>query len=335
MSKRDYYEVLGVARDATPDEIKRAYRKLAMQHHPDQNDSDDDAAFKEAGEAYGVLSDPDQRQKYDQFGHDGPNMNWSGQAGFSDIFSSFFGGFRQQERQRGSDIQTTVTLTLEEVARGAEKHVVLHRHNHCASCQGIGGSGKACSTCKGNGRINQQHGPFQSSRTCHKCHGKKLQITSPCQKCGGAGRRQETHTVSIQIPPGVDDGETLIIRGEGNGDRPSRPRGDCRLHVSVLRHPKFQRDGYHLVHDKALRFSDLCLGTKCKIETLLGETVELTIPAGTQFGQVFRLSGHGLRLRQQKGDLFVRIRVNVPKNIPTKAASLIKDFDQHVQYNDD
>lgn len=325
--KRDYYEVLGIDRSAGEDEIKKVYRQLAFKYHPDRNkDKDAEEKFKEIGEAYAILSDPKKRHMYDQYGHEAAARGgWD----MSDIFGDLFrGNFSSVFRQRrGSDASVLVTLTLEEVATGVEKQVVYTRKKICIKCRGIGGEGVSCPSCNGQGQVGHRDGPFTVSIPCPRCRGRKIQIKTTCKKCYGRGNINDNRTLSLKIPPAVKNGETLRLRGEGHITDPSMQAGDLRCQIKVEPHKIFQRENLNLVMVHSLRFIEVCLGTKCNIPTINGDEVGLRIPAGTQFEQVFRLQKYGLKDGHRQGDLYVQIKVVVPKNIGEKASKLLKDFD--------
>ncbi len=326
--KRDYYDVLGVDRGASEDEIKKAYRQLALKYHPDRNkDEDAESKFKEVSEAYAILTDPEKKQMYDQYGHDAARRgNWDMSDVFGDFFSNPFASMFQR-RHKGSDASVLITLTLEEVATGVEKQVTYTRKKQCKDCKGVGGEGIPCPGCGGQGQVQHQHGPMAILATCPRCRGKKIQLKTTCSKCRGTGSINDNRTLSLKIPPAVEHGEILILRGEGNSSDQSMPPGDLRCQIKVESHKIFQREGLNLVKVHKLRFTEVCLGTTCDIPTIRGQTVGLRIPAGTQFGQVFRLQKCGLKNGHRHGDLFVQIKVIVPKNLGKKASKLLKDFD--------
>ena len=284
--KRDYYEILGINKSASTDDIKAAYRTLALKYHPDRNQGEEKEAeekFKEVGEAYAILIDPQKRSIYDQFGHDGPNRVSNINVG--DIFDQFFNaGFGRRRKKSGLDTRGSIDLTLEEIATGCEKQVTYSRQDRCNKCHGIGGSGKPYVGCRGRGKVSRQHGPFTVETACIKCQGKKIKITSMCDNCNGKGNLTETQTISIKVPPGINDGETLVLQGHGGLLNPGEPRGDLLCRVRIQPHSDFSREGAHLLFVKPLQFSDLCTGTRTQIKTIYGKTVELQIPTGSQFG---------------------------------------------------
>lgn len=358
--KRDYYEVLGVNKNATNDEIKKAFRKAAKQYHPDLNKDDPTAAekFKECNEAYSVLSDADKRRKYDQFGFAGVDPSYAaGQGGgyggggfgfdgdidLGDIFSSFFGGgFGGGSRnpnapQRGRDIQATINISFEEAAKGCKKSVEVSKVEDCSQCHGTGAaegtSPKTCSQCGGSGYITVQQGSgfFQvnTTRPCPSCNGSGKIIEKPCSKCGGRGKVRKKSKIDITIPAGIDNGQVVTARGLGDAGLNGGPAGDLRVGVSVSAHKDFVRDGYDIHYEKHIRIVEACLGVKVRIPTLDGD-VEYHVPAGTQPNEVFRLKGKGIQRLNSiaKGDLFVHIVVDIPRELTNEQKNLLKQFDK-------
>ena len=352
MTKRDYYEVLGVGKNASADEIKKAYRRLAMKHHPDKNPGDKEAEekFKECAEAYEVLSDGDKKQRYDQFGHDG--LRGSGMHDYShmnvqdigdmfgDIFGDFFGGGRSRGRraqpnapQRGYDLETTVSLTLNDIASGTEKDIEFTRQDTCGECRGGGcAKGKTpdrCGICGGSGQVQKAGlgGFFQMVSTCSHCQGAGKVITHPCKKCRGTGQVPKKRKVSIKIPAGVHDGQGIRVAGEGEPGKNNGARGDLYCYVRVQGHPFLVRDGSNLVATVPISFTQAALGALIEVPSLDG-TKQLKVPAGTQHGNVFRIKGQGLpdlRTRRQ-GDELVQVTIEIPKNLTGKQKKLLKDF---------
>jgi len=336
-SVRDYYEVLGVGRDAGGDEIKSAYRRLAVKYHPDKNpgDAGAEARFKEAAEAYSVLSDPDKRSRYDRFGPEG--VRAAGGVGFdptqfvdftdlfgSSFFESFFGfggSASQRGRQRtGEEIQVDLRLAFEEAASGSEESVSLSRYERCESCGGTGGKSGArplaCGTCRGQGRVQYRQGFFAVARPCPDCDGMGERIKDPCSGCRGEGRVLRQRTLTVSVPPGVDSGTQLRLRGEGNAGRWGGRSGDVHLFISVAPHEQFRRDGANVILTWAVPFHVAALGGSITVPTLHGEeTFEL--PAGTPAGRVFTLRGKGIpRLDGRgRGDQHVLVTVRVPKKL--------------------
>lgn len=358
--KRDYYEVLGVNKNATNDEIKKAFRKAAKQYHPDLNKDDPTAAekFKECNEAYSVLSDADKRRKYDQFGFAGVDPSYAaGQGGgyggggfgfdgdidLGDIFSSFFGGgFGGGSRnpnapQRGRDIQATINISFEEAAKGCKKSVEVSKVEDCSQCHGTGAaegtSPKTCSQCGGSGYITVQQGSgfFQvnTTRPCPSCNGSGKIIEKPCSKCGGRGKVRKKSKIDITIPAGIDNGQVVTARGLGDAGLNGGPAGDLRVGVTVSAHKDFVRDGYDIHYEKHISIVEACLGVKVRIPTLDGD-VEYHVPAGTQPNEVFRLKGKGIQRLNSiaKGDLFVHIVVDIPRELTNEQKNLLKQFDK-------
>lgn len=361
--KRDYYEVLGVSKGASEDEIKKAYRKTAKKYHPDLNpdNPEAEAKFKECNEAYEVLSDPQKKQRYDQFGFAGVDPNYgagaSGGSGFGgggfgfdgdidlgDIFSSFFGGGgggfggrNPNAPRQGNDIQSAVTITFEEAAKGCKKTIDISRVEDCSQCHGTGAapgsSPKTCPDCQGRGVINVQQrtafGVMQTQRTCSRCGGKGTIIDKPCTKCGGKGKVRKKTKVDINIPAGIDNRQILNVRGYGDSGVNSGPAGDLRVVVNVKQSKDFQRDGYDLWYDKHVSIAQATLGDELRVPTLDGD-VKYNMPAGTQPNEVFKLKNKGVQRRGSvgKGDLFVRIIVDIPRNLTQEQKHLIKQFDE-------
>jgi molecular chaperone DnaJ len=350
-TKRDYYEVLGVAKAASADEIKRAYRKLAMQFHPDratdENKASHEAKFKEAAEAYEILSDDGKRARYDQLGHAGV----SGQAhdyqhaNVNDIFSMFqdifegFGGFPGGGRRgnarpaRGYDLETQVELTLNEVATGAEKTIEFERAELCGKCKGSGAkpgtSPSNCPTCGGQGRVAQHGlgGMFRMVTTCPACRGRGSVVKDKCTDCSGSGRNPRNRTVTVKIPAGVSEGQAVRIAGEGEPGEHNSPPGDLHCYIVIKPHPIFQRHGNDIICQIPIGFSQAALGATIDVPTLKG-TEPLDIPAGTQHGEVFKLKGRGLPdLRAYRnGDEVVQVVIEVPKSLTDRQKELLREF---------
>ncbi len=358
--KRDYYEVLGVDKNATPDEIKKAYRKLAKKYHPDLNPDDKEGAeqkFKEATEAYEVLSDAEKKQKYDQFGHAafdptaGGGYGGGGFGGFDgfdmgDIFNSFFGGgFGGGQRsnanapQRGRDITYNLDLTFEEACFGAEKDVTVNHLERCPSCQGSGAaagtSPETCPACHGTGQVRSVQrtafGSFQSVRPCDSCGGRGTIIKTPCAACHGEGSVRKPKKVRVKIPAGIDDGQQVYVRGEGDAGSKGGPSGDLILNIRVRRHKLFVRQGYDILCDYPISFVQAALGAEVQVPTVDGK-VSYHIPEGTQPNTVFRLRGKGIPKinSTQRGDQYVTIKVEIPKGLNEKQKDLLRHFDENV-----
>ena len=354
--KRDYYEVLGVDKNATEDEIKKAYRKVAKQYHPDLNPGDKVAEekFKEANEAYEVLSDSEKKARYDQYGHAGVDPNFGaggnpfgGFGGFGDtfdlgdLFGNLFGGFGSTRQQnpnaprKGSTVTTNVTISFEEAAKGCKKTVRINRVDTCSECGGSGcqkgTSAETCKTCGGRGTINvQQRTPFgvmSTTKQCTDCGGRGKTIKNPCPKCRGTGFETKAATVEVDIPAGIDDRQALNVRGGGNKGINGGPTGDLRVNINVRPHPFFERDGFDVWCDFTVTYAQAALGDTLYIPTLDGK-VKYELPAGTQPGEVFRFRGRGIAQLggRGRGDQFVRIIVDVPKNLTPKQKELLKQF---------
>ncbi|UCJ16803.1 molecular chaperone DnaJ [Pseudomonas sp. MM211] len=354
MSKRDYYEVLGVERGASEAELKKAYRRLAMKHHPDRNPGDKAAedAFKEANEAYEVLSDAGKRSAYDQYGHAGvdPQMGGGGGFGggsanfsdiFGDVFSDFFGGQRGGQRggaQRGSDLRYTLELDLEEAVRGTTVTIRVPTLVNCKVCEGSGAkkgtSPVTCTTCGGIGQVRMQQGFFSVQQTCPRCHGSGKMITDPCGSCHGHGRVEEHKTLSVKVPAGVDTGDRIRLSGEGEAGTMGGPAGDLYVVVNVREHAIFQRDGKHLYCEVPISFADAALGGELEVPTLDGR-VKLKIPEGTQTGKLFRLRGKGVAPVRGggAGDLMCKVAVETPINLDRRQRELLDEFRQSLAGN--
>ncbi|MFW2440050.1 MAG: molecular chaperone DnaJ [Arenicellales bacterium] len=347
MSKRDYYEILGVQKNASEAEIKKAYRRLAMKHHPDRNpdDSGAEANFKEAKEAYEVLADAQKRSAYDQFGHAGvdPSMGGGpgGAAGFGDAFGDIFGdifggGHRSQRQNRGSDLRYNMELSLEDAVNGTEVQIRVPVMSTCETCNGSGASQgstpKTCTTCAGHGEVRMQQGFFSVQQTCPQCRGKGTIITDPCSDCHGEGRVRKHKKLSVKIPAGVDEGDQVRLAGEGeaapNGGRP----GDLYVAIHLKKHPIFQREDTHLYCETPVSFTLLSLGGSLEIPTLDG-SAKLKIPAGTQTDKVFRLQGKGVRnvRSSHPGDLFCKVIVETPVNLSKEQKELLEQLDAHMR----
>jgi len=344
MSKRDYYEILGVARTATDAEIKRAYRALAVQHHPDKNPGDPLAEenFKEAAEAYAVLSDAQKRSAYDRFGHQGVGAGASGfNAGFSNIddifdifgFGDMFGqrGGRRTTVQRGSDLRYDLEISLEDAASGKDEKLRIPRLEKCQECDGSGAEkgthAETCITCNGSGQTRYQQGFFSVMRSCANCQGQGKVIKTPCTKCRGAGRVEKEKTIEIKIPAGVETGSRLRVTGEGEAGVNGGPAGDLFIVIHVAENENFERQGANLYSAVPVTFAQAALGAEIIVKTLDGEE-ELKIPAGTQTGTVFRIKGHGMPNLggRGKGDLFVAVTLVTPKTLTKEQRKLLEQL---------
>jgi molecular chaperone DnaJ len=347
MAKRDYYEVLGVSRTASADEIKKAYRRLAMKYHPDRNrdDSSAETKFKEAKEAYEVLSDSDRRTTYDRFGHDaarggmgaGPGAGF-GAGGFGDIFGDvfgdIFGGGRQRGSQvfRGADLRYELGLDLETAVTGETVTIEVPTQVACDTCGGSGAKKGTqpvkCTTCGGVGQVRMQQGFFSIQQTCPACKGAGTMIGDPCVDCHGRGRMHKTRTLSVKVPPGVDDGDRIRLSGEGEAGRNGGPPGDLYVEVRVKPHKLFSREGADLACEVPISIAAATLGGEVELPTLNGH-VSLKIPAGTQSGKVFRLRGKGVTTVRdtRKGDLFAKVAVETPVNLTAEQKELLERFE--------
>ncbi len=349
--KRDYYEILGVPRDASEEEIRRAFRRLALQYHPDRNKSPEaEEIFKEINEAYQVLSDPEKRAAYDRYGHDGvagpgpgagsgfPGFEDFGTfAGFGDIFEAFFGSATSARRgpRRGSDLQTELTLSFEEAAFGVEREVEVTRLETCSACRGTGArSGTRiirCPTCGGTGQVRRVHqslfGHFVNLATCSRCQGEGQVIEQPCPNCRGTGLERRTRRVRVRIPAGVDDGTRIRVSGEGNAGVKGGGPGDLYINIHVKPHPELTRQGYDVYYDLALNFAQAALGDEVEVPTLEGPTV-IHIPPGTQPGEVLVLRGRGIpRLDGRgRGDQVIRVQVEVPRRLTEEQRRLLSEL---------
>ncbi len=360
--KRDYYEVLGVQKGASDTEIKKAYRKLAKENHPDLNPGDQgaEARFKEINEAYEILSDKDKRARYDQFGFAGVDPSYGGGGyggGFDgsfdfgdlgDIFGSFFGGgFGGASRsrsgpQRGESLRTSLTITFEEAAFGCEKEVSLERVEQCDTCGGTGAAPgttpETCSNCGGTGTVQQRRqtpmGVFATTSPCPRCGGKGKIISSPCKSCNGTGQMRRRKTVKVSIPAGIDNGQIISLRGQGNAGKNGGPSGDLQIIISVQSHPLFRRDGTNVYCDAPITFTQAVLGGELEIPTIDGK-VKYDIPEGTQTGATFRLRGKGIPNvnGRGRGDQFVTVHIETPRNLSREQKEALRKFSESLKEN--
>lgn len=349
MEQRDYYEVLGVSRDAGDGEIKKAYRKMAMKYHPDRNPDNQDAEehFKEVQKAYEVLSDSQKRAAYDQFGHAGVNGGQGGFGGFGgfgdvfeDIFENIFSGGRGQGRQsrgqRGSDLQFNVQLTLEEAAQGKQIEITVPRHVGCDSCDGTGAKKgsqpKNCETCNGIGQVRIQQGFFSIQQTCPSCHGEGKVITDPCTNCHGQGRVRESKKLTVKIPAGVDNGDRVRLGGEGEAGMHGGGSGDLYVQISVKKHAIFERQDNDLHCEVPISFTTAALGGTIEVPTLEGR-VSLKIPSETQTAKVFRLRGKGMKSVRGHGtgDLLCTVVVETPVNLSAEQKELLTKLETTIE----
>ncbi|MCP9759043.1 molecular chaperone DnaJ [Aquitalea sp. S1-19] len=351
MSKRDLYDVLGINRDASEDEIKKAYRKLAMKYHPDRNPDSKEAEdkFKEGKEAYEILSDAQKRSAYDQFGHAGVDpqsgMGGGGGAGgfggfgdFGDIFSDIFGGGRggngggRSNVYRGADLRYNMDITLEEAARGCEKKIRIPSHEDCDTCHGSGAKPgtqpKTCSTCGGHGQVRMSQGFFSIQQTCPTCHGSGKEITDKCPKCHGAGQLKTHKTLNVKIPAGVDEGDRIRLSGEGEPGQNGGPSGDLYVVTHIKPHAVFQRDGSDLHCEMPISFAKAALGGEIEIPTLDG-MAKVKIAAETQSGRVYRLRGKGIKAVRGSdvGDLMCHVVIETPVKLTERQKELLREFD--------
>ncbi len=351
VTKRDYYEILGVPKTASLDEIKKAYRELALKHHPDRVAADKkkeaEERFKEISEAYAVLSDPEKRGVYDQYGHTGFDQRYStedifrnadfssifeglgGSGGvFADLFESFgLGGGAGPGRRgsRGADLEHELELSFEEAAKGVTKTIAVQRREVCSECRGEGGTRVACPTCHGTGQVRQNSGFFVVARTCHRCGGQGSTVSKACPQCHGAGRTEVERRIQVKVPAGIENGMRLRMAGEGEGG--TRSRGDLYVFIRVKPHPLFQREGAHLLVEYPVNIAQASLGDEIEVPTL-GGRVSMKVPAGTQSGTVFRVRGKGLPDLQtgRTGDLMVRVLVETPTNLTARQRELLQEF---------
>jgi len=343
MSKRDYYEVLGVSRDAGDEELKKAYRRCAMKHHPDRNPGDAAAevAFKECKEAYEVLSDGNKRRLYDAHGHAAFEHGMGGMGGgpggpdmgdiFGDIFGNIFGGGGARQARRGADIGYVMELDLEEAVAGVERRVEIPTLVECGDCDGSGsedGKVETCNVCGGRGQVRMQRGIFAMQQACHNCGGRGQIVARPCKTCHGNGRVEEDKVLSVKVPAGVDTGDRIRLQGEGEAGPAGTPPGDLYVEVRVREHPIFTRDGDDLHCEVPIRISQAALGDAVRVATLGGEA-EIRIPAETQTGKLFRLRGKGVRSVRSRaeGDLYCRIVVETPVNLTAEQRKLLEQFE--------
>jgi molecular chaperone DnaJ len=344
MSKRDYYEVLGVSRSASESEIKSAYRKLAIKYHPDKNPGDKEAEekFKEAAEAYGVLSDQNQRARFDRYGHSGvgssaASAGGAGFPGFEDIlgdlfgFSDLFGNKRSRQVQRGADLRYDLEISLEESAQGIKTRIEVPRLETCVACQGIGAapgtSPSNCPTCNGVGQVRYQQGFFSVSRTCSYCRGTGKVVKDPCTQCRGEGRIAQERILEIKVPAGVDTGARLRVQGEGEAGIGGGPTGDLYVVMTIKEHPTFERQDNNLYTNVPITFTQAALGADIVVSTLEGEE-SIHINESTQTGTVFRLKGRGMPILggKGKGDLFITVNVVTPANLNREQRRLLEEL---------
>ena len=350
MAKRDFYEVLGINKSASPEAIKQAYRKLAVKHHPDKNKGDkkSEEKFKEASEAYHVLSDKDRKQNYDNFGHaafeggggrQGGFGNFDFSNSFSDIFEDFFGDFgndngsrRRSSSARGSDLRYDLSVSLEEAYFGKKENISFSSSEKCGTCKGLGsapGSNpESCSTCRGHGKVRTNQGFFTVQQTCPQCSGSGEQITNPCKGCSGSGKKQTNKNLSVSIPKGVDDGTRIRLSGKGEAGSRGAGNGDLYLFINIKSHEIFKRSEENLFFECPISIADATLGTVLEIPTIDGGKAKIKIPDGTQNGKQFRLKGKGMPYMRGSGngDLYVQVNTEVPVSLNKEQKELLEKF---------
>jgi len=355
MAKNDYYETLGVARGASADELKKAYRKLAMKYHPDRNPGDKaaEARFKEINEAYDVLKDDDKRAAYDRFGHRAfengggapggdPFAGFGGGAGlgdvFDEIFSGFTGGRRRGNSGRGQDIAAAVEISLEEAFAGTKVQLRVPTRVQCDACHGTGSEdGQAandtCPTCGGTGKMQARQGFFLIERTCPTCGGAGRVIRNPCKVCHGAGTVQRERTLSVAVPAGVEDGTRIRLAGEGAAGTRGAPAGDLYVDVSLKPHPLFQRDGANIYCRVPVRMAQAALGTEIEVPSIDGTRARVKIPGGTQTGDQFRLRGKGFSVLRSaaRGDMYIQVAVETPQHLTRRQRELLEEFEKEAE----
>lgn len=351
MSKQDFYDVLGVSKEVDSNSLKSAYRRLAMKYHPDRNPGDSEAEkkFKEISEAYEVLSNPEKKAAYDQYGHDAFTGPGGGQGGFSegfgsgfgsfsDIFEDFFGdatGQRNNERlKRGEDLKYEMSITLRDAYLGVKKEISYDTLVSCTSCSGTGSENKdgigSCGSCRGSGRIRASQGFFTVERTCPACGGSGQVITDPCRECNGEGRQRKNKNIEVSIPAGVEEGSRIRLAGEGTAGQNGAEDGDLYIFISIVSHELFDRDGTNIFCNVPISIYEASLGGSVEVPTVSGGRAKVKIPAGTQSGDQLRLSGKGMpALRSVSfGDMIITLNVEIPKNLSQKQKELLKEFDQ-------
>ena len=348
MAKRDFYDVLGVNKNASPEELKSAYRKLAVKHHPDKNPGNkaSEDMFKEASEAYGILSDQEKKQNYDNFGHaafeggGGRQSGGFGGADFSDIFEDFFGDFggggrsrgRKSTNDRGSDLRYDLSISLEEAYKGKKQDIKFSTTEKCNTCKGNGSkpghSPDKCTYCGGNGKIRSNQGFFTVQQTCPQCNGNGEEITNPCNDCNGLGKKQTSKKISVTIPKGVDDGTRIRLAGKGEAGSRGGATGDLYLFIDINTHDLFKRSDENLFFEFPISIADAALGATIEIPTIDGGRAKIKIPDGTQSGKQFRLKGKGMPFMQRGdfGDLYVQVNTEVPISLNKQQKELLEKF---------
>jgi len=348
MADRDFYEILGVSKNASDDDIKKSYRKLAMKYHPDRNKDDkvSEKKFKEAAAAYEALKDPEKRAAYDQYGHDAFKQGGMGGAqgfgdfagGFSDIFEEFFGGgfgsaSRQRGPQRGSDLRYNMTVTLQEAFSGKKSQIRIPSYTGCDLCSATGSADKSgpstCATCNGHGKVRSTQGFFSIERPCPKCSGEGSSIKNPCLKCSGTGQVKKQKTISVTIPAGVDTGTRIRVSGEGEPGQRGAGNGDLYLFVEIQKDKLFEREEQNIFCQIPISITTAILGGEVEVPTIDGKKARLNIPAGTQSETQFRLKGKGMSILRQnrRGDMYIETNVEIPVNLNSKQKAILKDFE--------
>lgn len=347
--KRDYYEVLGVSRESSAEDIKKSYRKLALKYHPDKNpgNKESEDKFKEAAEAYAVLSDAEKRKQYDQFGHSLGGQGFSGFGDsrenfrdfgdvFGDLFEDFFGGggsrrSRGNQARSGASLQYNLEISLEDILHSVEKNIEIPRQETCSHCKGEGAepgtSKKTCPDCRGVGEVRVSQGFFLLQRACERCRGEGVLIQTPCKTCQGKGRIRKVRKLNIKIPAGIEPGARLKVSGEGESGERGAPAGDLYVRVMVREHPIFHREGHDLICEQAIPYTVACLGGEIEVPALDGK-VRLKIPKGTQSGKIFRVRGKGLPVMHggEAGDQLVAVKIEVPKDMTDKEKKLLEEL---------
>ncbi|MDD3625809.1 MAG: molecular chaperone DnaJ [bacterium] len=332
---KDYYEILGVARDATQDEIKKAFRKLSLKFHPDRNlgNAEAEEKYKEISEAYSVLSDSEKRSRYDNFGSaSGPGMGFDFGDIFEDIFGDFFGSKRQSRNRprKGADLHYKIDLTLKEVAVGVEKEIEVSRLIYCEMCNGSGAKAgtnpEVCPVCNGTGQVKKQNGFFTIATTCIRCGGQGSIIKEPCEKCHGTGKTRFTKKIKVKIPRGIEEGTRVRIAGEGDAGMSGGPPGDLYIAIFIEEHEIFKRRDFDLFCEVPITFIEAALGTAIEIPNIFGEPVKVEITKGTQTGDIIKITGQGLSNEYDTGDLFVSIFVETPTKLNKTQEALLKQF---------
>ena len=348
MAKRDYYDILGVSRQASEAEIKRAYRRLALRYHPDRNpgDKEAEARFKEINEAYEVLRDPQKRAAYDRFGHRAFEAGAGAEAAaggfdftsfadaFEDLFADFMGARRRSAATRGADLRYNLTITLEEAFAGKRVELRIPTSVLCDACRGTGSEGgaepAACTMCRGTGRLRAQQGFFTIERTCPRCQGTGRTIRNPCRRCAGSGRVQRERTLAVNIPPGIEDGTRIRLAGEGEAGLRGGPPGDLYIFVSIAPHRLFRREGMDIYCRVPIPMTTAALGGEVEVPTIEGQRLRLRIPEGTQTGHQIRLRGKGMTELHggTRGDMFVELVVETPVNLTRRQKELLREFER-------